>query len=279
MVAKEPKNEQRLCEAVIRILADRTGERIIKAEPIDVVVRDKPAVEWVYETRSTRFAVEHTRIESFPNQIAEGKHFAQLLEPLEMQLAGKLPGAFFLIVNVGVAKAPAAQHAEVRTALAEWILANGAALDPEETTGPRGNCDITATPSGVPFEVTLHRDCDYESRLFIIQNVGGDRQSLRRQRIGEALARKCPKLAAAHDDGCISVLILESDDIALANRVAVAEATVAELATRDDPPEIVIWARTSTRPWKGSFIKDGPRLYPDIGPPSLFVLDSRSGAV
>jgi len=262
----------------MRVLAERTGERIIRAEPIDTVVRDRPAVEWIYETSSTRFAVEHTRIESFPNQISEGKRFAQLLEPLETELAGKLPGAFFLIVDVGAARAPAAEHAEVRRALAEWILANGGSLDPEERTGPRGNCDITATPLGVPFEVTLHRDCDYESRLFIMQGLVGDRQGLRRERIVEALARKCPKLLAAHNVGCVSVLILESDDIALANRVVVAEATVAELARRDDAPDIVIWARTSTNPWKGSFIKDGPKKYPEIDPGTLFDLSSRSGA-
>ena len=55
--------------------------------------------------------------------------------------------------------------------MAEWILANGSALDAEETTGPHGNCSITTTPPSVPFKVTLHRDCDYESRLFIMQGL------------------------------------------------------------------------------------------------------------
>lgn len=278
MAAKEPKNEQGLCEAVMRLLAERTGEPIIKAEPIDTVVRDRPAVEWIYETPSNRFAVEHTRIESFPSQIADGKQFAQLLEPLETELAGQLPGAFFLIVDVGAARAPAANHGEVRRALAKWILANARALDPEEKTGPSGNCEITATPPGVPFKVTLHRDCDYETRLFIMQGLVGNRQRLRRERIAEALARKCPKLQAAHNDGCVSVLILESDDIALANRVLVAEATVAKLARRDDAPDVVIWARTSTNPWKCSFIKDGEKLYPDIDAGILLDLNSTSGA-
>ncbi len=260
MVAKEPKNEQRLCEAVIRMLADRRGECIINAEPIDTVVRNKPAVEWVYETLTTRFAVEHTRIESFPNQIVEGQRFAQLLEPLETELAGKLPGAFFLSVDVGAARVPAAQHAEVRRALAEWILANGAALDPEERTGPYGNCKITAIPPGVPFELTLHRDCDYESRLFIMQNLVDDWRSLRCERIREALDRKCPKLLATHDEGCITVLILESNDPALANRRAITEATVAELAGRNDSPDIVIWARTSSHPWKGWLIDEWSQI-------------------
>ena len=140
------------------LIAGRRGERIINAEPVDAVVRNRPAVEWLFDTPTARFAVEHTRIESFLYQIAEGKRFAQLLEPLETELAGKLPGAFFLIVDVGAARAPGAQHAEIRRALSEWILVKGAGLDPEEQTGRTGNCDIRETPPGVPFEVTLHRE-------------------------------------------------------------------------------------------------------------------------
>ncbi len=274
MVTKEPRNEQHLCEAVARVLIARIGESLIKAEPVDTVVRDRPAVEWIYETSSTRFAVEHTRIESFPNQIADEKRFAQLLESLKADLSGRLPGAFFLIVDVGAAKAPAAQHVEIRRALAEWIVANGEGLDAEERTGPSGNCDMTATPIGVPFEVTLHRDSDYESCLFIRQCLVGDRQALRRKRIAEGLARKCPKLQTAHNGGCVSVLIREADDIALANRFGVAEAAVAELTRRDDAPDIVVWARTSTHPWKGSFIKDGSG-YPETRSARLFDLISR----
>jgi hypothetical protein len=106
-----------------------------------------------------------------------------------------------------------------------------------------------------------------------MRGLRGDLPDLRRQRIAEALARKCPKLLAARNDGCVSVLILESDDIALANRVVVAEATVMELKARDDIPDIVIWARTSTNPWKGSFIKDGSELYPNVKSARLFELN------
>jgi hypothetical protein len=272
MITKEPNNEQRLCNVVIQALVERIGESIIKAEPQDTVVRDRPAVEWIYETTSTKFAVEHTRIESLPKQIEEGRLFAQLFEPLQSELAGRLPGAFFLIVDVGAARIPAKQHSEVRRALAEWILENGGALDAEETTGPSGNCDITSTPPGVPFKVTLHRDCDYESRLFAMQNLQDGWKCLRSKRIAETLARKCPKLQEARKEGCVSVLILESDDIGLANRHVVAKTTISELEARNDAPDIVIWARTSTSPWKGWFIKDGSKQYPDVSSVPLFEL-------
>jgi hypothetical protein len=264
-VAKsEPKNEQQLCGAVGAFLARRQGESIVKTELVDAVVRDRRAVEAIYHTKCTRFALEHTRIESFPNQIGLGKQFAQLLGPLETDLAGKLPGVFFLIVGVGEARVSSSDHAKVRAAVAAWILENAAALESEERVGLRGKCEITATPAGVPFEVTLHRDCDYDSGLFIMRGLDGDRQQLRREAIARSLDNKCPKLQAAHDDGCISVLILESDDVSLSNRVVVAEAAAAELAKRADQPDAVVWVRTSTRPWKAAMIKDGAKLYPDI---------------
>jgi len=200
-----------------------------------------------------------------------------LLGPLEAELAGKLPGTFFLIVDVAAARAPSAQHAQIRKALFDWMLAKGAALDPEEQSGPDGNCDITETPAGVPFEVTLHRDADCESGLFIMQNAPGDRENLQRDRIRTALTRKCPKLLQAKEEGRVSVLILESDDVALANRSAIAKATVAELSARDDAPDMVIWARTSTSPWKAWLLKDGAELHPNVPTAGPYVLDPTCG--
>lgn len=264
MTPREPRNEQLICKAVMELVARRRGESIVNAEPVDTVVRDRPAVEWMFETPTARFALEHTRIESFSNQIAEGRLFAQLLGPLEAELAGKLPGAFFLVAEVGAARAPAAQHAEIRRNLAEWILSKGADLDAEEETGQRGNCDITEKPSGVPFEVTLHRDSDYDSRLFVMQKQSGDREELQRDRIRTAMARKCPKLFEASNDGRISVLVLESDDVALANLDAIACLTRSEFSTRNDAPGIVIWARTGTDPWKAWVFKDGDTMHPNV---------------
>lgn len=271
---KEPKNEQAVCYVVAKFLADRQGDVVTKIESIDAVVRDRQAVEAIYHTRSSRFALEHTRIESFRDQIGLGKQFAQLLGSLETDLAGKLPGAFFLTVPVGTARAPAADQDNVRAALSVWILANAATLEAGERVGPRGRCAITATPRGVPFEVTLHRDSDHDSRLFIWQGLNGDRQQGRRAAVARSLQNKCPKLKAAKDNGCVSVLILESDD-SLANHVVVAEAVEAELMKRNDQPDIVVWARTRTRPWKAALIKDGAAIYPDVDA-TLFAFGSLS---
>ncbi|WP_308753300.1 hypothetical protein [Candidatus Oleimmundimicrobium sp.] len=133
MVGKEPKNEQILCEAVVGLIGGWRGESIKKVKLVDTVVRMRPAVELHFETPTARFALEHTRIESFANQIFHGKQFAWLLEPLETDLAGRLPGVFFLIVDVGAATAPVARHVEIRNALSTWIVAYGDTLDARRT--------------------------------------------------------------------------------------------------------------------------------------------------
>ena len=72
------------------------------------------------------------------------------------------------------------------------------------------------------------------------------------------------------------MLVLESDDIALANRFEIAQATVAEFAVRSDVPDVAIWARTSTQPWKAWFIKEGTNVHPHVVAAGPFVLGPSS---
>jgi hypothetical protein len=69
------------------------------------------------------------------------------------------------------------------------------------------------------------------------------------------------------------VLVLESDDVALANRRAIADSTVVELSARGDAPDIVIWARTSTNPWKAWVLKDGATKHPNVSAAGPHVID------
>jgi hypothetical protein len=97
----------------------------------------------------------------------------------------------------------------------------------------------------------------------------------RRSRIGTALARKCPKLAKAkHERGALSVLLLESDDIALANRHVVSEAVVEELEARTDQPDFVLLVETDRGlAWELWIVKEGDREYPTIDVPGPFQID------
>ena len=277
MVRKEPRNEQTLCRAVICLIGKRRGEAIIKAEPLDTVVRTVPAVEWRFETRTERFALEHTRVESFPKQIAKGKRFTQLFRPLESELVERLPGAFFLTGDAQETRVPTEQHTPIRQALSAWMVEIAASLEPEDEVGPSGNCELTDNPPGVPFQVTLHRDSRRGSKLLVMQTRPSDLTDLRRKRIREAMNRKCPKLLQEKLGGRTSILVLESNDVTLANRRAVTEAVVAELRTRSDAPDIVFVARTGIRPWNAWLIKEGSSISPGIAGCGPFIVDSTCG--
>ena len=87
----EPKNEAAILRG--RGQFSRKTERAVPssiAQP-DVIDRQHEAVELVVGSSTARFAIEHTRIESFPDQIADGKAFQQLMEPLETGLRGRFP--------------------------------------------------------------------------------------------------------------------------------------------------------------------------------------------
>ena len=150
MATKEPKNEQAICKGLMQLIGERHGETVTATCQPDTIERNLPAVELLFETPTTKFAIEHTRIESFPNQIVDGKQFAQLLAPLETELEGRLPGFYFLFVDVGEAKVPVSQHGAIRTAVTDWILGHCETLKEQEgirgDTSPRRSATCRLVP-------------------------------------------------------------------------------------------------------------------------------------
>ena len=124
-MATEPRNEERVCKAAKRLIEERDGGPLVDTECPDKTEHRKQAVELLFESPTKRYAIEHTRIESFPQQIADGKAFSCLLEPLETDLAGELPGIYTLVVAVGATNGiPVSDHERIRTLVKQWILAN-----------------------------------------------------------------------------------------------------------------------------------------------------------
>jgi len=260
MVSHEPNNEEKLCEAVKGFLEEKYGEKAFRVEKTDRAIRDRPAVDMMISTSNHCFAIEHTRIEGFPDQIEEGLRFARFVEPLENALEGKLHGEFSAYINVGDIRGNQVQLNQVRNSLEAWIIEVSHSLKAEEDVGREGPCEIIEKPPGVPFKVELHRELTCGSDLRFIQNLDKNSKLLLYERVQIALSRKCPKLADEKKKGATSVLILEFNDLALLNRHNVADAVLKELKERNDVPDILIIARTSNIPWKGWLIKEGSRF-------------------
>ena len=84
-------NEGKACDAVIRVLEERTGET---RAGIRHPERDHvgPLVDLRLTLGTQDYAIEHTQIEAFQNQIRTGEEFGQFITPVTEELCGKLPG-------------------------------------------------------------------------------------------------------------------------------------------------------------------------------------------
>ena len=107
---------------------------------------------------------------------------------------------------------------------------------------------------------------DDQVRVFVARFSPPDLEKARRTRVDTALERKCPKLAVAKQTfGAVSVLVLESDDIALANRHGISQTVVDAIQARPDVPDMILLAETDRGlRWQLWLVKDGNHIYPQL---------------
>ena len=257
-MATEPRNEERVCKAAKRLIEERDGGPLVDTECPDKTEHRKQAVELLFESPTKRYAIEHTRIESFPQQIADGKAFSCLLEPLETDLAGELPGIYTLVVAVGATNGiPVSDHERIRTLVKQWILAN--ASKAAEGGGNQGS--VSEQPPGVPFPLTLHGKVGSASPLLVARCIPDELETQRLQRVQTALNRKIPKLVAHKADGRETVLVLESCDTGLGNFSDIGMAVSKALAAFSNQPDSIILVETETTPWYVWPLKDGATVH------------------
>ncbi len=93
-------NEGKACDAVVKLLEKRT--RKVRA---DVSCPEKtgigPPVELRLHLGSQSYAVEHTQIEAFADQIHTAEEFGRFISPVTNELSGTLPGPAVVTVLVG----------------------------------------------------------------------------------------------------------------------------------------------------------------------------------
>lgn len=91
-------NEGKACDAVGRFIEQRTGDG---RTDIRWPERDHvgPPVELRLKIGSVEYAIEHTRIEPFENEIGDGVSLSHLFDPVKKALSGDLFGpADYLVV-------------------------------------------------------------------------------------------------------------------------------------------------------------------------------------
>jgi len=266
------KHEKAVCKTIANFIANRKNQVIRRIDYPDENERNTPAVDMLIECPGVEIVLEHTKIESYPEQIVDGCRIKKLLGPIKSEFEGQLPlpGHYELLIAIGAVKG-AKQSKLIRERLIKWIEEKAPLLKiGSSDVAPEHY--ISEKPAGVPFEVTLYRWPGRDGKFTWCLFAPEDLEDMRERRISKALEEKCPKLCKAKGSNRISILLLESDDISLANSFLISRALAKEIASRPDVPDEIYLAETEIKPWSVSVLKEGPTLFSygnNLGPYEL----------
>ena len=161
-----PDYQGKACDAVVRHLEKTTGET---REEIRFPERDGvgPPVDLRLRLGAREYAIEHTRIEPFENQIEAGVTFNQINDCIKERISDSLPRPAYYELHIpfGI-RLPKTQKKRGRALhnLVEWIRASALHMHKRNTSrsGPtrspvRADACIKGTPTGLNCEIGLLR--------------------------------------------------------------------------------------------------------------------------
>ncbi|WAC06805.1 MAG: hypothetical protein OS130_11160 [Thermodesulfobacteriota bacterium] len=152
------------------------------------------------------FAIEHTSVDTIPNQRRDGAWFVRVVKPLEDEFRSGLP--FRLVLTLPYEGIQTGQDwSRITTALRNWILDEAPKL-------PIGFHAIKGVPE-IPFEFYAAKRSSSLTGLLFGRFAPHD-QTLP-DRLREQLDRKIKKLSPYKVRNKTTILLVESDDIALMN--------------------------------------------------------------
>ena len=271
------ENEGKACDAVVRCIEQRTGETRaeIRRPEADGI---GPPVDFRLRLDVQEYAIEHTQIEAIPGFIQASEEYMQFIRPVIGELSGTLPGLavytlyFPIDTHLGV-KLP--DLARIRRDFIAWIQTKAQCLCErnrdrleQERPSPRSLASIEAKPPGFPYPVRLSigvaRSASKRGTLRCARYAPDDEEleTRRAEWLREALCRKCPKLQRCKEDGARTVLVLESDDIALTNHILVGECLAALLLECTDLPDEIYLVETEVESWAVHCMKLDAECWP-----------------
>ena len=222
-----PNNESKVCEAVVRTLEKRT-----RATRTDVRHPERdgvgPPVDLRLKLGVQEYAIEHTRIESFENQIGTDIIADRIVRHIRQRIPDPFPSPAYYELQFptdvslpkGKAKRDRALNDLVKRILAsEQVLRKRSSDRSLSVRNLRGANDlIQVAQAGFcckfellhwPIASLIRRPPGTLSFRFIPPD---DPQGLRTDRLRRAFSQKFPKLKACKAEGARTVLVLESGD-------------------------------------------------------------------
>ena len=275
-----PNNEGKVCDAVVRVLEKWTGET-----RADVRHPDKkgsgPPVDVRLKLGAKEYAIEHTRIEPYQNQIRTDVDVDRIIRHIRKKIPHPFPSpAYYELqfpIDVSFPKGKAKRDRALKD-LVEWVLAKEQILRDRNSgrilpvRNPyMANDSIKGTPAGFDCEFDLLR---WPIAQFIRKRPGtlsfrfiypNDIEDLRMDRLRHAFFRKCPKLQACKTEGARTVLVLESSDPGLKNYEFRGNLLPSLLTACTNAPDEIFLLETHADLWCAWLIKRDDNHWPDTG--------------
>ena len=279
-----PDNESRVCDAVVRTL-----EKWTRKTRSDIRHPDKegsyPPVDLRVRLGTQDYAIEHTRIQSFENQIATVAVANQIIRHVRKQIPNPFPClAYYELqfpIKVSVPKGRGRRRRAFDNLVA-WVRANEQILrerNSDRNLSVHNPYEANDSIRGVP----LGFDCQFELlhwpiAPFIPRKPGTisfrfippiDQERPRLNSLRQTLSKKCPKLQKCKVEGARTVLVLESSDPGLISFEFRGSLLPTLLAGCANAPDEIFLVESSTDHWWVRLLKRDEAHWPNSGMPEL----------
>ena len=181
------------------------GHQGLKVDEIpDEKERNLPEIDAI----AGLYAIEHTSVDTVPNQRRNDNWFLKVIKGLQQELSSEIPCYLFVTLEYD-AVSKGQDWKRIRQALKGWIIGQAKyLLDGDH---------ILEGVSGIPFNLNVRKESDSPPGLFLGRSKPDDDSTLP-CRIRSQLDKRVKKLGKYHLSGKTTILLVESSDFALMNR-------------------------------------------------------------
>ena len=281
-----PNNEGKVCDAVVRALEKWTRE--IRAEIRHPETdKDGPPVDLRLKLGDQSYAIEHTRIESFENQIGTVVVVNQIVRHIKRSIPDPFPSpAYYELqfpINISLPKGKAKRDRAL-IGLVEWVCAKEQILHGRNSgrflpvyNPYMANDSIRGAPAGF--------DCQFELLHWpVVPSIrvkpgtlgfrfipSDDPEDPRAERLRRTFSDKCPKLKACKAEGARTVLVLESSDPGFLSFEFRGDLLPSLLSGCTNAPDEIFLVETYADLWWVWLLKRDEGHWPETGMPELNV--------
>ena len=276
-------NEGRVCDAVVRCIETRTGEirtHICYPE----VDRVGPPVDLRLKLGAQEYAIEHTRIELFDNQIKNEVIIKKIIDYFDKNITLSFPSQalYELLYPIDISLPDGNKRYRALKNLAQWVCENEKVLRAKKTAWtikPYGfyseDNSVRGTPEGFdctfklllwPYAPGLQRK---PGSLSFVPAYSQDMEPLHAKRLMRAFSSKCAKLQDCKAEGARTVLALESSEAGLTSLEFRGNLLPEVLAKHTNVPDEIFLVETVHDLWRVHPLKQDDGHWPNTGMPEM----------